>query len=457
MSGISNTEQTVASFIRSHGLMNSHDLYVVAVSGGADSVALLLMLFRLGFRVHAAHCNFKLRGEESDRDELFVRRLAERLGIPLHVAHFATRDYAALHHESIETAARHLRYDYFEQLRRDIGATAIAVAHHRDDQVETVLMHLVRGCGLKGLAGIHAVNGRIIRPLLCIARKDIEGYLKSLQQDYVTDSTNLDIDEATRNLFRLKVIPLLCQVNPQAVSSIDTMSRHIKEVETLVDWTVELVRSKGMTVLDDDGAWRLSLSALTSVPTPRLVLAELLMPLGFTSSQVEDIHQAVVAGRSGRRFFVIYRDREYCLLVDRDCLEFSPVTPEFRPMTLPECGTYVLSDDRRLRMDVMETDADGFTISKDPSCITADYDRVSFPLRIRTVQTGDRFRPFGMKGSKLVSDFLTDAKMTLNEKRAQLVVEDSRGEILWVVGRRTSQTCRITDESRRALVMRVGK
>ena len=201
-------KKKVADFIGKHGLLSREGLHLVALSGGADSVALLLILKDLGYRIEAAHCNFHLRGEESNRDEAFVKKLCQEQNIPLHLIHFDTKEYADLHQVSIEMAARDLRYGYFRQLRKDIGAEKVCVAHHRDDAVETLLMNLMRGSGVHGLTGIRACNGEIVRPLLDVSRQEIETYLHSIGQDYVMDSTNL-VDDVVRNKIRLNVLPLL--------------------------------------------------------------------------------------------------------------------------------------------------------------------------------------------------------------------------------------------------------
>ena len=216
-----NIIETVKSFIAANSLIPGEMEWkgLVALSGGADSVCLLMICKRLNLNVEAVHCNFRLRGEESDRDEKFCEGLCEREGVPFHRVHFDTRTYAELHGVSIEMAARELRYDYFEQLRRSIQADAILVAHHRDDSVETVLMNLVRGTGIHGLQGIKPKNGNILRPLLCVGRKDIEEWLHTLGQDYVTDSTNLE-DDVVRNKIRLNVIPLLQEINPSVSDNI---------------------------------------------------------------------------------------------------------------------------------------------------------------------------------------------------------------------------------------------
>ena len=207
----------VEAYINKHKLLETSNLYLAALSGGADSVALLLLLKEGGFNVHAAHCNFRLRGAESDRDEAFCVELCRQQGVELHRAHFDTREYAAVHKVSIEMAARELRYRWFSQLREDIGASGVCVAHHRDDSVETVLLNLVRGTGLRGLTGIQPRNGDVLRPLLCVSRAEIEQYLTDRGQGYVTDSTNLEAD-VMRNKIRLQLIPLLKTLNPSVCS-----------------------------------------------------------------------------------------------------------------------------------------------------------------------------------------------------------------------------------------------
>jgi len=224
----------VKKFVDDNNLLDKSSLHIIALSGGADSTALLLALHQMGYKLEAAHCNFRLRGEESNRDEAFCSNLCSKLSIPLHRIHFDTREYANLHKISIEMAARNLRYHYFEQLRQDLNANDILVAHHKEDNVETVLINLVRGTGLHGLCGIQPRNGHIKRPLLGIHREEIEEFLKTKGQSYVTDSTNL-IDDVTRNKIRLNILPLLKDINPSVIDNIDSTSNHITEGAKIVD------------------------------------------------------------------------------------------------------------------------------------------------------------------------------------------------------------------------------
>ena len=274
---------TIAPFIKRHELLKYDELNLVALSGGADSVCLLLCLKELGYHIEAVHCNFHLRGEESNRDEQFVIGLCKKNNIPIHLTHFDTNTYASLHQVSIEMAARQLRYHYFEQLRSDIGAKNVCVAHHLDDSVETVLLNLVRGTGIEGLTGIKWRNGHIVRPLLCVRRNDIEQWLKERGQDYVIDSTNL-VANVQRNQLRLDIIPRLEQMNPGVVNNIVRTAGWISEANCVYQDTMQQTLSK----IVKDGT--IGINELLSQPSSECVLFEWLTPFGFTPATISAIH-----------------------------------------------------------------------------------------------------------------------------------------------------------------------
>ena len=427
--------------------------YIVALSGGADSVCLLLKMLDEGRHVEAAHCNFHLRGAESDRDESFVVSLCSRLGVPLHRAHFDTREYASLHKVSIEMAARTLRYDYFEKLRRDIGAEAILVAHHRDDNVETVLMNMVRGTGIRGVAGIRPRNGHILRPLLDMSRSDIEAYLRERGETYVTDSTNLE-DEATRNKFRLNVIPLLRTINPRASENIHSTSKHLAEAERIVEWAVSMAREEIITSQGDDLI--IDVPRLEAFVSPEYLLNDICRDYGFSTSQIADMSEAIREHHVGAVFSSATHIAAVANINNQLCIQISKNIPDQSEYKLPEEGIYNLSSTLKVIIK-SEVIADDFVISKSADCATLDYRKVVFPLTLRTIREGDRFTPFGMKGSKLVSDYLTDIKCSVIDKRRQQVVVDATGTIVWLVGRRTSDKCRIDATSTKALVISLKK
>ncbi len=423
----------VKDYIKKHKLLSLSDLYIVALSGGADSVALLLLLDEMGYKVHALHCNFHLRGEESDRDECFCEDLCLKKNIPFHRIHFDTLMYAETHKMSVEMAARELRYRYFEQLRKDIGAEAICVAHHQDDTVETVLLNLVRGTGLRGLTGIQPRNGAILRPLLCVTRTEIEAYLATKQQDYVTDSTNLETD-FVRNKIRLQVVPLLRQLNPAVSENIVRTVEHLTEAQKVLDAVVDTYK----------GSNQLDLCALQQVGSAEYIVFEWLKQYGFNGSQV----QQVISAETGSIFS---SPTGYEVLKDRDRLLVEPTIMAFTPIRIPEEGTYVLPDDRRLNVRRSNP-----FVSKDSHEATLDARQVRFPLTVRRVEEGDWMIPYGMTGRKLLSDLMTDLKMSLFDRRRQLVVVDAQGAVVWAIGLRTDHRCRVTDATQEVIAIKIN-
>ena len=426
----------VERYINKHKLLNTSELYIVALSGGADSVALLLLLKNAGFNVHAAHCNFRLRGAESDRDEVFCVELCHRLGVELHRVHFDTREYAELHKVSIEMSARELRYKWFEQLREDIGAAGVCVAHHRDDSVETVILNMVRGTGVHGLVGIRPRNGYILRPLLCVSRDEIEGFLTSCGQKYITDSTNLE-DEATRNKVRHHIIPELQQLNGKALENILRMTERMAAVEELLD------AYKAQTIVrKEDGIAIRKLDVLNDY-----LLYELLADYGFNSAQASQICDSMRADSVGS----VFSSADYDLLVDRECLLVEPHLEPMKPFVIPETGTYILDEKHKIRVE-----SGAFEVSKDPLVATLDASRVHFPLTVRRAEEGDWMVPFGMSGRKLLSDMMTDLKKSIFDKRKQIVVTDNQGVIIWAVGLRVSQNVAILSNDLLVPVLRLS-
>ena len=422
-------KRRVSDFISKHSLLSHDALHLVALSGGADSVALLRILRDLDYQIEAAHCNFHLRGAESDRDEAFVRQLCDSIGIKLHLIHFDTETYASVHQVSIEMAARELRYGYFRSLCKDIGAETVCVAHHRDDAVETFLMNLLRGSGIHGLTGIRPKNGQIVRPLLCVGRQDILDYLHSIGQDYVTDSTNLE-SIVLRNKLRLQVLPLLKQLNPKAVENIDKTANYLREAE------------KVYNAYFAGNPDRIPLDEILKQPSPECFLHEWLSPYGFNASQIAQILDDLT-GESGREFL----SATHTLLIDRSQLVLEPKQAEIKPLRIPEAGNYRFSPEILFSVKL----TDDISISKSEECATLDAANIQFPLTVRQVASGDAFCPFGMEGRKLVRDFLTDRKISLLEKRRQLVVTAANGDIIWLVGQRTDHRYRITASTRQVL------
>lgn len=420
-------KQRIALYIDHNKLFSPKDKILVALSGGADSVALLRLLLALGYACEAAHCNFHLRATESDRDETFVRRLCKEHQIPLHVIHFETEREAEERHISIEMAARELRYTWFEKIRREYGITVVAVAHHQDDSVETFLLNLIRGTGINGLRGIQPKNGNIVRPLLCLNREEIIGYLQDIRQDYVTDSTNLQ-DEYTRNKIRLNLLPMMQEINPSIKESILKTSQHLNDAAVIYNKGIEEAKQRTLT---KEG---INIQALQKESTPKTILFEILHPLGFNTSQVKDIYRAL-EGQSGK----VFSSTSWQVIKDRERLLISPIQKTTKPIL--EIKEHVYAKD--------------FIIPRNKNIACFDANKLLHPLSLRLWQHGDTFVPFGMIGKKKVSDYLTDRKFSLLRKEQQWVL-CCGDDIIWLIGERTDNRFKLDEKTRKVLVVKIG-
>ena len=425
-------EQKIENAISRHDLLCRDGFYVVALSGGPDSVALLRVLVALGYKVHAAHCNFHLRGEESNRDEHFCERLCNKLDVQLHKIHFDTTAYASLHQVSIEMAARTLRYHYFASLCKDINARGTCVAHHRDDQVETILLNIIRGTGMSGLQGMKWRNGNILRPMLEVSRQEVIDYLNLLDQDFVVDHTNME-DEVQRNKLRLNIIPLLEEVNPAVKDHILRMAGHVAQADKVIRYTLEEQEKRVCETMPEKHlALAVNLRQLSSLPSPEYLLWHLMSPYGFHRTQVREMAESQMVGNMwSTDRWIAFIEREHLCVARRDDWECG-----MKPLRIPEAGTYIVrqgEDERRITVQIQPFCCEP---SRTADVATLDADKVVFPLTLRPVQSGDRFVPFGMKGSKLISDFLKDQKVPTLDRRRQWVLVDNTGNVVWLVGRR---------------------
>lgn len=441
------TARRVQEFIGKHQLLADDARVLVALSGGADSVGLLRILLSLGYRCHAVHCNFHLRGEESDRDERFVTALCHTLGVECEVVHYDTLGYAAEHKVSVEMAARELRYREFERLRQAHDLDAIAVAHHQDDAVETLLLNLIRGAGINGLTGMKVKNGNVVRPLLCLTRDEVIDYLDHLGQPYVTDSTNLT-DAYARNKVRLNLLPLMQQINPAAKDNIMQAALHLGEAATIYNKVIEETKTRLVTTHAE--GIDIEIAALLDTEVPQTHLFEIVHPYGFNSAQVADIFRSLTA-EAGRLFesadYTLLRDRTH-LLLRRNNPEGDNYQLSILHSQLNE-GLVQLPDGTQLIVTTIEPDAT-WSVPKRNDVLCLDASRINEPLTLRHPRQGDRFCPFGMKGSKLLSDFYTDLKLPHTEKAKQWVLCHGE-EIVWAVGLRGSEKFRLKGTPERVI------
>lgn len=417
---------------------------LAAVSGGADSAALLHLLAEGGYGPVAAHCNFHLRGAESDRDEAFVRDMCGRMGVELLVAHFDTRRVAAERHVSIEMAARDLRYEWFGKILDERGIPCVAVAHHADDDAETVLLNMTRGTGPRGLTGMKARQGRVVRPLLGMSREDIENYCKAKGLEYVTDSSNAS-DDFARNKIRHHVVPVLKAINPSFLATMRSNASHIAGVMAVFEH--EARRFEAANVRRDETATRIDADALRASPCAEPYLHEILAPMGFSADAVARMARCVEMGHSGR----VFHAKGLRAVVDRREVIVTPAEATDRA-TEALIGADTGETWEPAHLLLRQFDAPpGFVPSRDAARMHLDASKIAFPLTLRHWRAGDAFHPLGMRGSKKLSDFFVDSKVSLPRKDAATVLEESGGGIVCIVGMRIDDRYKLTGATRRVL------
>ena len=434
--------EKVKDYIDKNALCTTNKPIIVGFSGGPDSVALLCVLNALGYTCIAAHCNFHLRGEESDRDMNFAIDLAEKKQIPIKLVHFETKTYAANHHISIEMAARELRYAWFSSLIKETEATAVAIAHHSDDVVETLLINLMRGTGLHGLTGIKPQNGNIIRPLLCVSRQEVLEYLNEIGQDYVIDSSNNENDYL-RNKLRNIIIPEMELAIPAVKKNILRTINNLQRSENLQNETVQKWTEK--IVSETKGIRIIRLDALRKQVNKEFLLFELLRPYNGTI----DIVQNIFDGKeltSGQKFFT----SSHVIIKNRNELQIKDLNQENDNLHLA-IDENVCCIETPLHLCFELLDKEEVCIKKDKIHCYVDADQIKYPLRIRSWEKGDSFVPFGQTGSKKLSDFFINEKLSLIEKERCLILTNGDGSIMWIIGYRSDNRYRITEKTKKVL------
>lgn len=427
-------EREFIAFMAKHALWSQGEKLLLGVSGGVDSMTLATLLLRTRVPFVMAHCNFGLRGEESDGDEELVRRWAENNGVRLYVKRFNTSHEAQMAGESIQIAARRLRYEWFERLAEKEECAHVAVAHNRDDTIETFFINLIRGTGLRGLCGIPVKTRSVVRPLMFASRERIERYAGLLKIPYRVDSTNLS-DKYLRNRIRHHLIPLFNELSPSFADRMIENMTNLSESRRLLDSFVAL---EERAFIEDNGVRMLDMDSLSGGIPLDLLLYELLGSSGFSSGICSDMAECYREGKSGRRFF----GAESTILLDRGRLIMGDGKIE---KGLPHIAVTIV--DRARITDLRPPEG----------VVYADADKLDITtLALRRVENGDRMIPFGMKGSKKLSDIMVDAKLSLDEKRNVCVVT-SGDTIVWCVGLRFSDLYKVDDSTRKVAVLSVKK
>ncbi|AEI50640.1 tRNA lysidine(34) synthetase TilS [Runella slithyformis] len=428
------------TFITEHQLFTPASRLLLTVSGGIDSVVLTELCRQAGFTFGIAHCNFQLRGDDSEADEAFVRALAHRCGAECYVRRFDAKTFAKNEGISTQMAARELRYPWFEELRQVHRYDYILTAHQQDDLLETILMNITRGTGLAGLYGILPKNGFIVRPLLFATRTEISTFLTQRRLTWREDSSNASVDYV-RNRLRHDVIPTLRTINPNISAAAARLSERVKASETLLS-----AYTKGLEaeILQTDGAThRLFIAALEKQAAPLELLARWLSDFGFHYHQIKKIWTAR-NGQTGQRFF----SSTHILTLDRGGWLVHPVQkPTEISYTLEEKDREIVYSEGCLQWVEVEK----LSSEKNPNVAYLDADALAFPLTLRLWQPGDWLCPLGMQGKrKKISDFLVDVKVPRSLK-GQVYVVESEGNIAWLVGFRGDERFKVNEKTTKIL------
>ena len=413
---------------------------LLAVSGGIDSMVLLHLFEKSGFNYGVAHCNFKLRGEESDADETFVKQQVLIHGVPSFFERFETREYADLMGISLEMAARELRYHFFEQVRIENSFDYIATAHHQDDLIETFFLNLSRKTGIKGLTGIKEKSGTLIRPLLFADRNEIENFATANFIEYREDSSNSEV-VFQRNFLRHNILPEFNELNPSFKKNLLASINNLKDAEAVYDGFLEEEKKKVINQTHQN--LEVDITGLLKSPHPKILLYEILSDFHFNASVIDEVFQSL-DGESGKKFY----SKTHWVLKDREILFISE-----RKETEDKLF-YIEKDDIELfaplDLSIEKIQAKGFEIIKKNTVACLDLEKVEFPLMIRKWQQGDYFQPLGMNGFKKVSDFFIDQKIPIHEKENTWLLCSGKN-IVWIIGHRIDNRFKVTSKTQKIL------
>lgn len=432
-------------YIDDNHLAGKSDRILLAVSGGIDSMVMADLFIRTGTRIGIAHCNFSLRGHESDKDEELVRSYAANHKVPFYSIRFGTEEYAKRKGISIEMAARELRYEWFEKTRKKFRFESVAVAHNLNDNIETLLINLIRGTGIAGLTGMKPSANRIIRPLLFASRQVIVDYCRKHKIRYREDKSNAET-KYIRNKIRHQIIPVLKEINPSIEATlIETAGRFGNMNEILSDFTDNLKKS---IFTERDDLIVFNFNQLQSKIKNKTILYELLKPYGITNGNLNDLKN-IIEGKTGGQLFT----GTYRFIKNRNEIIISPEDQQEATILKVNSVTELRKVTGIVSAQSIKI-TDKFSIPADPCIACIDAHKVSFPIIIRKWQPGDFFYPFGMKQKKKLSNYFVDRKFSRLDKEKTLIIE-SEGKIVWIVGERIDNRFRISETTKKALIITV--
>lgn len=428
--------------IARHRLCKATDKILLAVSGGLDSMVMLNLFHQAGYSIAVVHCNFQLRGEESDLDEAFVIGRCEHLQIPCYVKRFDTNNYAWENSLSIQIAARDLRYVWFDEILIKYKLDRLATAHHLNDSFETVLLNLCRGTGIEGLAGIPLENKSTIRPMLFATREEIESFAKVEKIVWREDSSNFT-DDYLRNFLRHQIVPKLKEINPSLEHTFFSTLEKVRGGVELMNAAQRNLEENFFS--REEGKILIRKETFQSFQYPASVLWEMIKQFGFNVEQCEEITQSIY-GQSGKKFLT----PSHQLIIDRESLIIAVVQNTWEQTEIKEGQMQSSLGPWKLEMKTSEP-----IIRSAQAEAVLDLEQLHFPLRWRKWKAGDWFCPLGMEHHKKISDFLIDQKVSVADKDTVTVLE-SNGEIVWLAGHRVDNRFKITPQTKRAVTFRLS-
>jgi tRNA(Ile)-lysidine synthase len=428
-------------FIQNHRLIADNDKIILAVSGGIDSMVMMALFTKLGNRCIVAHCNFGLRGNESEDDEKFVNEQTVKLNLPFISKRFDTTEYANAHKISIQMAARELRYNWFRHLCEAHQCQSVAVAHNRDDVLETFFINLGRGTGIKGLIGIQPKNDNIIRPLLFASRAEINSYSGNKNIPFREDSSNAS-DKYQRNFIRHQILPTFEEIFPKFRDTQTANIAKLTEAENLYQFALDLLIHQVYKRANDCG--KIDITRLLATPAPQTVLYEILVEFNFTPPTIGEIFEGCNA-ISGKQYF----STTHKLVKDRECFIIDRIDNAQQHKYYIEINDTQIKTPINLELKIFEK-AENFIPEKENTIALLDYDKLAFPLILRRWNTGDYFIPLGMEGIKKLSDFFIDQKLSIIEKEKTWILA-SGPDIAWIIGHRIDNRFKITQHTQRIL------